>query len=170
MLRPGALTLAFVLGLAAAAPAADPTAPKPATSAMKRPGRPVVPAGLLKIDGIGGDRPDGAIEALSLSFTCAAAPAAGASAVVSPRDAASGQATGKRQHRPLTFVHHVDKASPKLAQAAAKGTHIPRVLVEQGGVKYELEQVLIGMVKPGPGAGNLPTESVSLNFAKCTRR
>ncbi len=34
--------------------------------------------------------------------------------VISPRDAASGLATGKRQHSPLTIVKAIDKATPLL--------------------------------------------------------
>ena len=36
------------------------------------------------------------------------------SSVQSPRDAATGQASGKRQHKPLTVTKEMDKASPKL--------------------------------------------------------
>jgi len=36
------------------------------------------------------------------------------SSVQSPRDAATGQASGKRQHKPITVTKEVDKASPKL--------------------------------------------------------
>jgi hypothetical protein len=35
--------------------------------------------------------------------------------VKSPRDIATGQASGKRQHKPVTIVKEVDKASPKVA-------------------------------------------------------
>ena len=34
--------------------------------------------------------------------------------VVSPRDAASGLPTGKRQHKPITITKEIDKASPLL--------------------------------------------------------
>ncbi len=34
--------------------------------------------------------------------------------VVSPRDAASGLATGKRMHKPMTFTKRLDKSSPQL--------------------------------------------------------
>jgi hypothetical protein len=45
--------------------------------------------------------------------TKTAAPAASSSAP-SPRDAASGQASGKRQHEPVTVHKEVDAATPKL--------------------------------------------------------
>jgi type VI secretion system secreted protein Hcp len=38
-------------------------------------------------------------------------------AIISPRDAASGLPTGKRQHKPLTVVKAIDKATPLLYQA-----------------------------------------------------
>lgn len=37
--------------------------------------------------------------------------------VVAPRDPATGQATGKRQHKPLNFVKSVDRTSPQYFQA-----------------------------------------------------
>lgn len=37
--------------------------------------------------------------------------------VASPRDAASGLPTGKRQHKPLTITKEIDKASPLLMSA-----------------------------------------------------
>jgi hypothetical protein len=36
----------------------------------------------------------------------------GMETIVSPRDAASGLPTGKRQHRPFTIVTTIDKATP----------------------------------------------------------
>lgn len=44
--------------------------------------------------------------------------------VVSPRDAASGLPTGKRQHKPLTVVKPVDKASPLLMSILANNENI----------------------------------------------
>jgi len=40
--------------------------------------------------------------------------------LVSPRDAATGLPTGKRQHRPLTIIKPVDKATPLLMEAGAQ--------------------------------------------------
>jgi type VI secretion system secreted protein Hcp len=39
-----------------------------------------------------------------------------------PRDAATGQASGRRQHAPITLVRQTDSASPLLLQALAGGT------------------------------------------------
>ena len=38
-------------------------------------------------------------------------------AIVSPRDAASGLPTGKRQHKPFTIIKELDKASPLILRA-----------------------------------------------------
>ncbi len=47
--------------------------------------------------------------------------------IVSPRDAASGQATGKRQHKPITITKQWDAASPRLMQACATNETLPAV-------------------------------------------
>ena len=40
--------------------------------------------------------------------------------VLTPRDAASGLPTGKRQHKPITITKDVDKSSPLLYRALAE--------------------------------------------------
>jgi hypothetical protein len=65
-----------------------------------------VHAGDLDGDGI----PDDAV----LKLVCADGKLSNASYVVSPRDAASGMATGKRQHKPITVVKEWGAASPQL--------------------------------------------------------
>jgi type VI secretion system secreted protein Hcp len=66
--------------------------------------------GQIKTDSV--SRPakvsDDAIEILSFDM-----------AIEAPRDASSGLATGKRQHKPLVITKEVDTASPKLLQAKA---------------------------------------------------
>jgi type VI secretion system secreted protein Hcp len=44
--------------------------------------------------------------------------------IVSPRDAATGLPTGKRQHRPITITKEVDKASPLLANILVRNENI----------------------------------------------
>ena len=44
--------------------------------------------------------------------------------VVSPRDAASGLPTGKRQHKPITVTKPVDRATPILASILANNENI----------------------------------------------
>ena len=50
--------------------------------------------------------------------------------VASPRDAASGQASGKRQHSPVSFVKTWGAASPQLFQAAVTNEVLDSVLFE----------------------------------------
>lgn len=47
--------------------------------------------------------------------------------VVSPRDAASGQATGKRQHKPFVITKRIDKATPKLYAALTQNEQLATV-------------------------------------------
>ena len=44
-----------------------------------------------------------------------------------PRDPQTGLGTGKRVHKPLSVMKHVDKASPKLYQALCSGEHMKKV-------------------------------------------
>jgi type VI secretion system secreted protein Hcp len=45
--------------------------------------------------------------------------------IVSPRDAASGQATGKRQHKPFVITKEIDKSSLKLYNALVANENLP---------------------------------------------
>ncbi len=54
--------------------------------------------------------------------------------VTSPRDPASGQATGKRQHKPMTISKEYDKSSPKLAESVSStGTSSDATAVKGSG-------------------------------------
>ena len=57
---------------------------------------------------------EGKIEIISLSHE-----------IVSPRDAASGQANGKRQHKPFVITKELDKASPLLNTMLTNNQNIP---------------------------------------------
>jgi len=46
------------------------------------------------------------------------------SKIVSPRDAASGLPTGKRQHEPLVFRKAIDKSTPKLLSAMVNNENL----------------------------------------------
>jgi|SRR5690349_21448863 type VI secretion system secreted protein Hcp len=176
MLNRCAVTIALVLSLPGLAAAADPTAAR-----QSPPARPA-PAGhaaaYLKFDGIEGESKDAAhphwLEAKSLTITgCSAGdtPAAAAT-TAAPRDAATGQATGRRIHQALTFTKETDVASPKLMQASTVGTRIKKVRVEQQGLVFELHDVFISHFQSSGGSGgggHKPAESVTLDFAKCTR-
>lgn len=49
--------------------------------------------------------------------------------VSSPRDAATGQATGKRQHKPVVITKEVGAASPQIFQAVVTNEVIKSVLI-----------------------------------------
>ena len=48
--------------------------------------------------------------------------------IVSPRDAASGLPTGKRQHKPITFTQQIDRATPQLLQAMVTNENLTSVV------------------------------------------
>ena len=50
--------------------------------------------------------------------------------IVSPRDAASGLPTGKRQHKPFVITKPVDKATPLLLNVLANNENLPTVELE----------------------------------------
>jgi type VI secretion system secreted protein Hcp len=77
----------------------------------------------------------------------------------------------------FTLNKELDKASPKLAEAVAKGTHFRKVEIELTGVlsgserftyfAYDLEDVLIASYHIDASTGNpAPTEHLSLDFEK----
>lgn len=56
--------------------------------------------------------------------------------VKSPRDAASGLATGRRQHKPIVFIREIGKATPLLLKAMTENEVLTSVVMEvwgQGG-------------------------------------
>jgi type VI protein secretion system component Hcp len=79
-------------------------------------------------------------------------------------DVATGQATGRRMHKPLTIVREIDKASPLLAQACASGKHFAEVDVDLGSGHYKLTDVVISSdTKSG---GDRPVETISFTYQK----
>lgn len=78
--------------------------------------------------------------------------------IVSPRDAASGLPTGKRQHQPIRFVIPHGKTLPLLMRALTQQTPVPKIAVNffrlnQQGVetlymKYELTNASVVSVRP----------------------
>jgi type VI secretion system secreted protein Hcp len=95
--------------------------------------------------------------------------------VESPRDAATGQASGKRQHKPIKITKEVGEASPQLLRALNTGEVLRSVVIEfvRPGPKgkeevYEavrLENALVdGIQKSGKTAHE--TEQISLTYEK----
>jgi len=63
--------------------------------------------------------------------------------IISPRDVVSGQATGKRQHKPFVITKELDKSTPLLLSALVNNENI---------VGWEL-QFFAAKTKSGAGAG-----------------
>src|SRR5206468_9936511 len=49
--------------------------------------------------------------------------------IVSPRDIATGQASGKRQHKPFTITKELDKSTPLLLTALTTNESLTSVLI-----------------------------------------
>ncbi len=77
--------------------------------------------------------------------------------VKSPRDAASGLATGKRMHKPMTITKQLDKSSPKL---------FTLVIPESGSsVTIEPQVVATDVAAPvssGAGSGKVSLQDISM--------
>jgi type VI secretion system secreted protein Hcp len=87
-----------------------------------------------------------------------------------------GRGAGKPSFADLTFVHHVDRATPKLWDACATGLRIPEAKlssakVAAGGAPKDyliitMKDVVVTAVSAGESqGGGSPTEQVSLRFA-----
>ncbi len=110
------------------------------------------------------------IEVLSYSF--------GVSQPATGSHSSGGARTAERVNvQDLSFVHTLDKASPKLFLFCCNGKHIPEVslqLCRATGDKtkymeYKMTDVVVSSVRPGgasKGGETLPLEEVSLNFGK----
>lgn len=127
----------------------------------------------LHIDGIKGESADsrhqGWIEVTDVQF-----------GVTQPRSATTSTAGGHTAERAelseVTFTKISDISSPILFQTCAMGKTIPKARIEfmraDGNgepIKYfeiELENVLIGLVRPDQGPDNLLYETVQLKYAR----
>ena len=66
---------------------------------------------------------------------------------VAPIDPATGQASGKRQHKPLTFTKEVGTASPQLFQALVTHETLKSVLISFYGTSAEGEEEVVYTIK-----------------------
>ena len=98
----------------------------------------------------------------------------GASLAVSPIGGGGGASAGKVSLSEIVGTKMMDKSSPLLFQKLVTGSHIPKIDIyfvkfnagaPQTYAHYILEDVLISSYSVSSG-GDLPTESISLNFAK----
>ncbi|MDB5861496.1 MAG: hypothetical protein JWQ76_5185 [Ramlibacter sp.] len=88
----------------------------------------------------------------------------------------TGGGAGKVNMGDLNFVHHIDKATPKLMIACCTGAHIKDAVLtcrKAGGesavdfLKITLTDVIVSSVSPsGSNHGDTPTEAVSLAFSE----
>ncbi len=88
---------------------------------------------------------------------------------------AGGGGAGKANFQDISLTKYIDKASPALLVACAKGSHIPecKVLVRKAGegqqkyLEITLTKVLVTSVSTGGSGGeDRLTENISLNFAE----
>jgi type VI secretion system secreted protein Hcp len=125
----------------------------------------------LKIDGINGESEDkkhsGWIDILSFSH--------GVSQISAGAAGAGGSRTaGRCDLSDFSVVKQIDKATPKIFLACAKGDHISEVLIElcrdkQKYMEFKMADVLISAIRPGgasKGEDALPLEEVSFNPAR----
>lgn len=136
----------------------------------------------LKIKGIEGEAADGSIALAGFAWDTRAdvgrfaeytSPRDVASGMASGREASTGMATGRRTHKPLTIVKQVDKATPKLMEACANGTHVGDVEVwsregNQAYLRYTLKDAIITSysITRAPDSSARPVESVSFSYQK----
>jgi type VI secretion system secreted protein Hcp len=125
----------------------------------------------LKLDGIKGESADakhkGEIDIMSFSWGAAQT---GVSAT------GGGGGAGKVQFQDIHFVKKTDASSPLLMLNCATGTHIKEgnfVVRKAGGtqleyLKIKLTDVLVSGFKEhgASSGGDIPSEEISLNFAK----
>jgi type VI secretion system secreted protein Hcp len=125
----------------------------------------------IKIEGIEGESTDdkhaGWIEVISYDTGVKQKTSATASS-------AGGGSTERADFDHFSLIKQLDKASPKLALACADGTHIDSILVEvcRAGtekvkfMEYKMTNCIISKVKTTGGGGDIPAESVSIDFGK----
>ena len=89
--------------------------------------------------------------------------------VVSPRDAASGQATGKRQHKPLTITKPIDKATPLLMRAIFTNQTLPAVQISLNGADGKaVATVRLTNAQVSDAIQQGSTQTVSFTYQKIT--
>jgi|SRR5512146_544450 len=123
----------------------------------------------LKIDGIDGESTDdkhkGEIEVLSYSW---------GESQTGTHGSGGGGGAGKVSMSDFSFMMQANKSSPKLMLACATGDHIKTAkltLRKAGGEQQEymsitFSDVLVSSYNTGGGGGEIPNESITLNFGK----
>ena len=99
--------------------------------------------------------------------------------VVSPRDAVTGQATGKRRHTPIAITKDIDRSSPMLASAWVRNDVLTTWRLDVFGTDqfgrrssvYSIDlrnAVIVEISLTTPEAGALPREAVSFVYEGIT--
>ena len=96
--------------------------------------------------------------------------------IVSPRDLASGQASGKRQYKPITIVKQVDASTPRLLEACATNEILPTVtfvLHPPGASADQLKVTLTNaacadLTDTTSEGGTMELETIHFTFQKIT--
>lgn len=89
-----------------------------------------------------------------------------------------GAVGGKASHSDFTFSKYLDTATPALLEHCWSGAPIEKAVItcyrsdgDNAAVLYlriELESVIVSNVSIGGGQGDLPTENISLAYARLT--
>jgi type VI secretion system secreted protein Hcp len=85
-----------------------------------------------------------------------------------------GGGAGRATFHDLSFTHTIDKASPRLLQACATGTHLPEATIthrkagkgQQEFLVIKMNDIIITGVSLGDSSGGGTSENVTLAFAK----
>ena len=85
-----------------------------------------------------------------------------------------GAGAGRATFHDLSFTHTIDKASPRLLQACATGSHLPEATIthrkagkgQQEFLVIKMNDIIITGVSLGDSGGGGTSENVTLAFAK----
>ena len=97
--------------------------------------------------------------------------------VTSPRDAASGLSTGRRQHQPIVITKLIDGASPQLFEALARNETVTLTLEFErpgdGGVPQTYYKIVatggaVSGIRQNAGTVNFDTETISITYQTIT--
>ena len=85
-----------------------------------------------------------------------------------------GASAGKATFQGLTIVHNIDKATPKLLEACATGTHLKDATIthrkagkgQQEFLVIKMNDVIVTSVTHGSSGSDGASENVSIAFAK----
>ena len=94
--------------------------------------------------------------------------------ITSPRDAASGLPTGKRQHKPMTITKPLDRGSVTVKgsmSGCTVGAAYPDAVLQTAAARYEFKEVFITSctmpsLSGSSGGDDRPMESISFNYDK----